>query len=138
LHFYHNGKEVRRYQAHDVIPTDGNPLPTFGTHNDRANWDMATKFSFLSPNGGDPCYCIWYAGKTNWMAWRLSDGERFSPTVEQEKTWDQEATVIARRVVEGDPISLAPNQVPVSARQTVSPQGPSPDVCLKFLGRFKT
>jgi hypothetical protein len=73
---------------------------------------------------------------------RKKDGERISPSVEQQKIWDGEATAVARRVVEEKPsepnkAGQRPSGRPEQARSP-QPQLPSEDICFKFLGRFKT
>jgi hypothetical protein len=145
LYFFHNGKEVRRYALKEVLPAkdveDFFPIPGLqGKGGDK--WNRRNKFTFLSKVGGEPCYCVWFAGETNWVAWTLKDGERISPSVNQQRIWDGEATAVALRVVEEKPSE------PNKAEQTRSgqsklagslrPQLPSEDICFKFLGRLKT
>jgi hypothetical protein len=141
LHFFHKGKKVQDYGLKEVLPGgDGSNMILIPGSLGR--WNLRDKFAFLSIINGAPCYCLWFPGETNWVAWKLSDGSRVAAPPTQQKIWDNEATALAQRVVQtGTPESktteytLPPGFEPPRPPQ---PALPSEEVSYKFLTRFKT
>lgn len=110
LSFYHLGREVRAYRPSEVMPPPpeiNGRVPYLDDVMIGPSWGRKPKFNFLGTAGGEDCYCAWFVGQTNWMAWRLKDGERIIPNAEQEQTWNKEAAGIATRIIDGEPAFAA-------------------------------
>ncbi len=135
LYFFHNGKEVRRYKVQEVMLDEDarkslrNPGMMFMKAT--LGWRRGENFPLFSTCNGEPCYCVWYPGKTNWMAWRLTDGERIKPSNKQQQAWNNEATSLARQAIADDTPPRKRGQRTYSLLADVN-------ICYQFLGRFKT
>lgn len=139
LYFYHEGRLVQVYKVDAVTPPSDDD-PAFRVHGvmPGGNLKWGAKFSFLSTAGSEPCYCAWYAGETNWMAWRLKDGERIVDDAKQQATWNEEATRIATLIVDDQPPGSFQEPRTVNpASQGLLP-GVGKESSLRFLTREKT
>ncbi len=143
VYFFHNGKEIRRCKTQEITPPNDHEVSNHSFENPfprRKKWNQWSHFSFLSGNNGAPCYCIWHVGETNWVAWKLADGERLAFSFQQQKTWNNEATVVARHIVDADLISPG-SRLLMESRHSIRVVAektwiPDVDVCYRYLAKF--
>lgn len=127
-------RDGRKTAAKRILYDENRHFGQFITRGDRGSF--RNHFGLITQAGTDPCFAVWFRGRTNWQAWFLQTGAEVAEAAMFQANWEKHAEALAeRRVLELEAKVRAGTGI---NGNMIFDHGNSLETCYKFLTRRKT